>query len=162
MFEYLKKALAVNTSEQKTLDTTETKPAGIDSTKKLQIATAALFVEMAKADGEFSADERERIIGIMKGRFNLDDECVKELIALSETELEDSISLYGFANIINEQLSPADKIELIKNLWRLIYTDAKLDMYEDRLIKLIGGMLYLDHKQIIDAKMLVRHEMGID
>jgi len=162
MFEYLKKALAVNTSEQETADTTETKPAGIDSTKKLQIATAALFVEMAKADGEFSSEERERIIRIMKKIFNLDDECVKELINLSETELEESISLYGFANIINEQLSPADKIELIKNLWRLIYTDAKLDKYEDRLIKLIGGMLYLNHKQIIDAKMLVRYEMGIE
>ena len=51
---------------------------------------------------------------------------------------------------------------LIKNLWRLIYTDARLDKYEDHLIKLIGGMLNLEHKQIIDAKMLVRYELGID
>ncbi|GBD88649.1 tellurite resistance protein TerB [bacterium BMS3Abin03] len=162
MFEYLKKALAVNGTEQNAADTTGTKPAGIDSTKKLQIATAALFIEMAKSDGKFSAEERERIIGIMKNRFNLDDECVKELIDLSEIQLEESISLYGFADIINKQLTTADKKVLIKNLWRLIYTDARLDKYEDHLIKLIGGMLNLEHKQIIDAKMLVRYELGID
>ena len=37
-----------------------------------QVATAALLVEIAKADGNFSDDERKRIIVLMKQEFNLD------------------------------------------------------------------------------------------
>jgi len=47
-------------------------------------------------------------------------------------------------------------------LWRLIYTDKKLDKYEDRLIKLIGGMLKMEHKRIINAKLLIRQELNLD
>jgi tellurite resistance protein len=39
--------------------------------RKLEIATCALFVEMAKADGEFTEDERNKIIKVMKETLNL-------------------------------------------------------------------------------------------
>ena len=55
-----------------------------------------------------------------------------------------------------------DKYELLKNLWRLIYTDKTLDKYEDHLIKMIGGMLQMEHRQIINAKMLIRKELNIE
>jgi uncharacterized tellurite resistance protein B-like protein len=76
---------------------------GIDQERKLQVATCALFVEMAKADNEFTEDERKKIIKVMKETFNLEKEYVDELIELSEEKLKDSISIYEFTTIINEQ-----------------------------------------------------------
>jgi len=52
-------------------------------------------------------------------------------------------------------------MELLKNRWRLIYTDEKLDKYEDRLIKIIGGMINIEHKQIINTKLLIRKELNL-
>jgi uncharacterized tellurite resistance protein B-like protein len=46
------------------------------------------------------------------------------------------------------------------NLWKLIYTDGRLEKHEDRLIKIIGSTLNLDHKDIINAKLLVKQELG--
>ena len=133
----------------------------VDHQKQLQIATAALFVEMAKADGEFSEEERDQVIESLQKQFVLDTEYVNDLVELSKSKLQDSVSLYEFSTIINDHFSKDDKMELLKNLWRLIYTDKKLDKYEDRLIKIIGGMINIEHKQIINTKLLIRKELNL-
>ena len=133
----------------------------VDYQKQLQIATAALFIEMARADGDFSEEEREQVIDSLQNQFGLDTEYVNDLVELSKAKLENSISLYEFSKIVNEQFSYENKLELLKNLWRLIYTDKKLDKYEDRLMKIIGGMINIEHKQIINMKMFVRDELNL-
>ena len=158
MFEYLRRVLSAEKYEQITqLQKAEThKFPG----KKYQVATAALLVEIAKADGDFSVDERKRIINLMKKDFDLDDECVDELMELSEQKVRDSISVYEFTSVINETFSQSEKLELLKNLWRIIYEDGKLDSHEDRLIKIIGSTMNIEHKDIIGAKLFVKQEMG--
>ena len=158
MFEYLRRVLSAEKYEQITqLQKAEThKFPG----KKYQVATAALLVEIAKADGDFSEDERERIINLMKKDFDLDNECVDELMELSEQKVRDSISVYEFTSVINETFSQTEKYELLKNLWRIIYEDGKLDSHEDRLIKIIGSTMNIEHKDIIVAKLFVKQEMG--
>ena len=159
MFENLKKILSNENSES--LKAENDGRADIYN-KQLQIATAAIFIEMAKADGDFSTEERKHIVKSLKNRFGLEEEYVNDLIELSNAELKDSVSIYEFSGVINERFTFEDKFELLKNLWRLIYTDKTLDKYEDHLIKLIGGMLQMEHKQIINAKMLIRKELNIE
>ena len=158
MFEYLRKALL--TEKDENTGVKSSLPAGESKSKKLQVATAALLVEIAEADGDFTDDERKRIIDLMKAEFNLDDECVKELLDLSEKKVKDSISVYEFTSVINESFNQQEKLELIKNLWRIIYQDGKLDSHEDRLIKIIGSTMNLEHRDVIGAKLLVKEEMG--
>jgi len=159
MFDYIRKVLSTESNSESPVVSNSVKK--VDHQKQLQIATAALFVEMAKADGEFSEDEREQVINSLQKQFGLDAEYVNDLVELSKTKLADSVSLYEFSTIINEHFSNDDKLELLKNLWRLIYTDKKLDKYEDRLIKIIGGMINIEHKQIINTKMLIREELNL-
>jgi uncharacterized tellurite resistance protein B-like protein len=135
-----------------------------DSTSKnnkIEIAACALFIEMAKADGEISDDERELIISEMQNTFNLDKECVDELMLLAEQGIKESVSLYEFTGVINNYFSQEQKIELIENLWRLIYKDEKLSAYEDHLIKRIGTTMNIEHKQIINAKLWVKQQLGL-
>ncbi len=160
MFDYIRNILSTDSSSESS-ETAADSVKKVDHQKQLQIATAALFVEMAKADGEFSEEEREQVIESLQKQFGLDAEYVNDLVELSKTKLMDSVSLYEFSTIINEHFSNADKLELLKNLWRLIYTDKKLDKYEDRLIKIIGGMINIEHKQIINTKLLIRKELNL-
>lgn len=155
MFEYLKKVLSPEQSSAEL----ETNSSNTRS-KRYQIATAALLIEIAKADGNFSDDERNRIIDFMKNDFDLDDECVSELIELSEHKVEESISIYEFSSILNETFNRLEKLELMKNLWRIIYQDGKLDSHEDQLIKIIGSTLNLEHQDIIGTKLFVKQELG--
>ena len=153
MFEYLRKVLLPEmTPKEFEISSPKT------TSNKYQVATAALLIEIAKADGDFSDDERNRIFDLMKN--DLDDECVNELLELSEQKVKDSISVYEFSSVINESFTQQEKFELMKNLWRIIYEDGKLDSHEDRLIKIIGSTLNLEHKDVIGSKLFVKQELG--
>lgn len=130
----------------------------ISEKKKLQIATCAIFIEMAKSDDNCTDDERNEIVSIMQKTFELEKEYADELIELAKSRLVQSISIYEFTGIINDNFSPDEKFELMKNLWRLIYNDKKLDKYEDQLVKRLGTMLHLEHKDVIAAKLMVKEE----
>lgn len=158
MFDYLKNILLPDESQLSEKDLSPVRSESHE--RKMQIATAALLVEMAKADGHFSEDEREKIIHTMQDKFNIDKEYVHELIELSEKKLEDSIGMYEFTSQINNHYSREEKKELLINLWKIIYVDERLDKYEDRLVKVVGGLLNLNHKEIINAKLLVKQELG--
>jgi uncharacterized tellurite resistance protein B-like protein len=158
MFDYIRKVLTAETDKQNyEINLRKEKQSSL---KKLRVAAAALFVEIAEADGNFSEEEKKRIIDLMEKEFNLDEECVNELLEISEKKVEESISIYEFTSIINEGFTQAEKLELLKNLWRVIYIDGKLSSEEDRLIKIIGTTMNIEHKDIIGAKLLVKQELG--
>jgi uncharacterized tellurite resistance protein B-like protein len=129
-----------------------------NESKKLQIATCALLIEMANSDSEFTDAERKKIIKVMQKTFNLEKEYVDELIELSEESVRKSISIYEFTTTVNKNFSKDEKFELLKNLWRLVYIDETLNMHEDHLIKKIGNTLNMDHRDVIAAKLMVKEE----
>jgi uncharacterized tellurite resistance protein B-like protein len=158
MLEYLRKIFSDNklSTGQSTINLSSD-----GRNRKVEIAACALFIEMAKTDGEFSDEERKLIISEMKATFKLDDDYVNDLILLAEQRIKESVSLYEFTGVINTTFTHDEKIELIESLWKLIYKDEKLSKYEDHLIKRIAATINIEHKQIINAKLWVKEQMGL-
>lgn len=129
--------------------------------KKLQVAACALFIELAKADGKFTDEERNFIIQQMKQCFNIDAEYAKELMELAEQRVKDSVSIYEFTGEINNHFTQEQKERLIENLWRLVFTDEKMHAYEDHLMKKVSLTLNIEHKKLIEKKLLVKSELGL-
>ncbi len=123
----------------------------------IPIATCALLLEMAHIDGEFSDSERIRIISILKSDYQLSAEHALELIKASNEELDGSVDLWRFTNLINRNYSIEEKIRIIEMVWEIAYTDGKLDQYEDYLVHKLAKLLHLTHKQLIDAKLRLIH-----
>ncbi len=132
----------------------------VDAQKRLEIATCALFIEMANADEKFLKVEKEKVIQIMKELFNLEDEYVEELIELSQRQVEESLSVFEFTSEVNANSTDEDKYEIVKNLWRLILVDDELHPFEDYLMRKISNNLNISHKDMIAAKMEAKGEMG--
>jgi len=132
-----------------------------DEQKKIQIATCALFLEVANSDENFSDDEKEKIIEIMKDTFSLSSEEVENLIELSEDHRQRSISIYEFTDIVNQNFSKEEKLEVMKNLWRLVYVDEELHQYEDYYIRKINGNLKMSHEDFIATKLVVKEEIKL-
>lgn len=124
--------------------------------KMIQIATCALFLEIANSDEHFSNEERQTIIEILKNEFSLADNEVQNLIKETEHTLDDSIDLWQFTNLINKHFSDEDKTKILENLWKIIYTDEILDTYEDYLAHKIANLLHLPHKTLIETKLKVK------
>ena len=126
-----------------------------DDAHDIRIATCALFLEMASIDNEFSDSEREDIISILKKEYSLCDEYVTDIIKETEKELKKSIDLWQFTNLINQNYSKDEKIDIIEMCWKIVYTDGVLDKHEDYLIHKLAKLLRLNHKQLIDAKLKI-------
>ncbi len=158
MLDYLRKVFS---NDQTSTIQTEVNSYSNQKNRKVEIAACALFIEIAKADGEFTEVERNFILSEMKSTFNLDDDYVNDLMTLAEERVKESVSLYEFTGVINTTFTHHEKIELIESLWKLIYKDEKLNQYEDHLIKRIAATINIEHKQIIDAKLWVKQQMGL-
>ncbi len=121
------------------------------------VAVCALFVEMACIDETFTPTEMETILSILKEKYGLSQEHAEALIAEAERELKQSVDLWQFSNLINENYSNEEKVEIIETLWRIVYVDGKMDRYEHYLMKKLKNLLRLSHEQLIEAKLKVLH-----
>jgi uncharacterized tellurite resistance protein B-like protein len=126
----------------------------------LCVATCALFVEMARIDGTFTQAELETILSILKEKYGLSGEHADALIEEADKELDQSVDLWQFARLINENYSTDEKIEVVETLWRIVYLDGKMDQYEHYLMNKLKNLLRLSHDQLIDAKLKVKYSRG--
>lgn len=126
-----------------------------DRDEDLRIATCALFLELANIDDEFSNEERASILRLIRSEFGLSELQAQEVARRAASELEGSIDLWKFTNLINEEYDEAEKIRVVELLWRVVYADGKLDKHEDYLVHKLARLLRLTHKQLIAAKLKV-------
>jgi uncharacterized tellurite resistance protein B-like protein len=123
----------------------------------IRVATCALLVEIARIDQEFTQDEMETLLAILKENYGLSKEYAGALIIEAEKELEESVDLWQFSRLINENYSNEEKIEIIETLWRIVYVDGKMNKYEHYLMNKMKNLLRLSHGQLIDAKLKVKY-----
>jgi uncharacterized tellurite resistance protein B-like protein len=128
---------------------------GKTASHDIRLAVCALFLEMANIDGEFSGSERDHVISLLKRQYNLPDEHIPELMEASKKELKGSIDLWQFTNLINQNYSRQEKIQIIEMVWEIVYADGRLDQHEDYLVHKLAKLLRLTQKDLIDAKLKV-------
>jgi uncharacterized tellurite resistance protein B-like protein len=129
--------------------------------RALRLATAALLVEMSRADADESAHEHARIVALMERHFGLERAATEALLADASREADAAISLHEFTRLLNEALAPAEKYRVLELLWRVAFADARLDRYEDHLVRKIADLLYLPHADFIRAKLEAQAELGL-
>jgi uncharacterized tellurite resistance protein B-like protein len=122
---------------------------------KVIMAVCALFVEMGRIDETFTQAEMDRVFSILADKYGLSRAQADALIDEADRELEESVDLWQFARVINENYSVDEKVALIERLWQIVYVDGKMDQHEHYLMNKMSNLLRLSHKQLIDAKLKV-------
>jgi len=124
----------------------------------VHVAVCALFVEMARIDRTFTQTEMKTILSILKEKYGLSGEHADALVAEADRELEQSVDLWQFARLINENYSTQEKIEVIEILWQMVFVDGKMDEYEHYLMNKLKNLLRLSHDQLMAAKLKILHQ----
>ncbi len=122
---------------------------------RVEVAAAALLIELGRADYESDADEQKAIIEAVRLGSGLEDAELASLVASAQESAERSTSLYEFTSLINAQYSADEKFALISALWRVAAADGDIHRYEDHLIRRIADLLYVPHSDFIRAKLEV-------
>ncbi|MDT8382927.1 MAG: TerB family tellurite resistance protein [Gammaproteobacteria bacterium] len=129
---------------------------------RLHLATAALLVEMTRADGEVREDEQAAVARAISRTFNIDAQKTAELIELAESEIADATCYHQFTSLINRHFSRPQKAQVVEMLWEVAYADAEMEKYEEHLLRRLSDLLYVPHADFIQSKLRVRRRLGLE
>jgi uncharacterized tellurite resistance protein B-like protein len=122
----------------------------------LHLATAALLLEVARADFHCGEEELEAVQQALQRRFELSAEETREVAELARTEVEEAVSLHQFTRLMNDHFSHEEKAMVVEMLWEVALVDGVLDKYEEALVRKLADLLYVPHSQFIQAKHRVQ------
>ena len=120
------------------------------------VKIGALLIHAAKIDENFTEKEEEIIIKSLLDLGARNDE-IKILIEKAKMCEENSNQILDFTREI-KNLEQAEKIKIIKSLWRIIYSNKDADMYETNLMRRLSGLIYIDSKTMGDIKEQIKNE----
>lgn len=124
-----------------------------DSEQALRMATAALLLEVARADDDITEEERVAIRRVMENRYAVSPEQARELADAAERQASDVTSLYPFTRLITSECSIGDRIRIVRMLWEITRADGYIDKHEEYLVRKVADLLYVPHSQFIRTKL---------
>ena len=119
--------------------------------------TASLLMHAAKMDQSYTEKEKE-IIKKTLIDLGVNSEEINKIMIEAEENEKNSNQILDFT----KELKKADqdfKIKLVESLWKIIYSDAKSDMFEDNLMRRLTGLLYFDKKMVGDIKEKIKKNL---
>ncbi|WP_221795142.1 TerB family tellurite resistance protein [Oceanobacter mangrovi] len=122
----------------------------------LDLAAAALMVEVMRADHYIDNAERKALKQSINELFELSEDDVLELMAQAENASAESVDLYQFTEVVHAHFSEQQKFKLMCGMWRVAYASDGLDKYEEHIIRRVSELLYIPHSEFIRAKQQAR------
>ena len=129
-----------------------------DADKALQVATAALLLEMMRMDNRFADEERAAVIESLRQLFGLAPDQLETLLALADQEVRQASGYYQFTSLINKGCNAEQKVRIIENMWVVAMADGHLDAHEEHLMRKIADLLYVGHADYVAAKRRAREK----
>ena len=126
-----------------------------DKAHALNLATAALLVEISRADNNVANSERAAIIEAMRKSFGLDELEARELVQLADRAADQAVSLTEFTRLLNQNLTQEDRVSIVQSLWQVANADTDIDKYEEYYVRKIADLLYVSHSDFIRMKLRV-------
>ena len=122
------------------------------------VKMAALLIHAAKIDEDYSKEEEE-IIKKTLLEFGANHNELDTLVENAKENETKSNQILDFTKEI-KNLEEKDKIEIIKSLWRIIYSNKNADIYETNLMRRLAGLLYIDSKIMGGIKDEIKKEFS--
>jgi len=133
-----------------------------DDADGVRVAAVALLVEAAVMDGDFDADERAVIAGLVAERFGLEGAEVEALIADAEDAVERSHQLFAFTRVVKQGFDAEARVEMIEMLWEVAYADGRLHDYEASLIRRVAGLIHVSDRDSGLARKRALARLGLE
>ena len=123
-----------------------------DIEHRLQLASAALMIEVLHADHAIKKAELDTLHGVLQDSFALSRTEAKNLVRLAEEERRDAHDYYQFTSLINEFYTQKQKRELITRLWQMAYADSTVHKLEEHLVRKLADLLHVPHSAFMQSK----------
>jgi len=130
-----------------------------DDEQSLRLATAALMIEMTRADFEVTDEERRAVDTALRDLFAISDSEANELAVLAEAEVDNTACLFDFTRMVDQSFSPPQKQRVVEMLWRIAFADMHKDHHEEYLVRKIADLIHVSHEDFIKARHRVEQAL---
>jgi uncharacterized tellurite resistance protein B-like protein len=120
------------------------------------VKVAALLIHAAKIDENFTKKEGELMSQTLL-KLGVDKKNLENIISKGKIMEENSNQILDFTREI-KNMEKEKKIEIIESLWRIIYSNNEVDIYESNLMRRLAGLMYIDSKIMGDIKEKIKKE----
>ena len=126
----------------------------------LRLATAAVLLDIAYADGQFTPAEDGNVVGFLSKRFELSPDDARELLEAADEIRRKTVDHFALTHYIRKNAPLSERIDIVKTMWHLVYSDGLVAEYEGYLVRKLADLLGLEHHVMIEAKSAVLRELG--
>ena len=130
-----------------------------DNKQALQLATAALLVEVTRADFHVEQSERRAVMSAVQALFGLSRQETDELVTLAEEEVDGSVSLFQFTQLVDKEFTQDQKAQIIEMMWRVAFADLDKDKNEEYLVRKVADLLHVPHSVFVRTRYTVESEL---
>lgn len=116
------------------------------------VAACALLLEIAHADGHFSAEEQSHVAGVLARHFGLRSKSGQRLLELAEAARREAVDYHGFTSLLSRGFDLGQKLVLAEVMWELVLADGEIAKREQYLSRKIASLLDLKPGYLSSAK----------
>ncbi len=128
----------------------------------LELATAALLFEVARADYHLDDSEVALLRELLGRRFDLAEADLDELMRLAREEADSAVDHYQFVSLVKEHFDYAQRCELVRMMWSLSLADGEQHHLEEHRIRRLAELLHVSHSDFIREKLKVKEDDSTD
>ena len=127
-----------------------------DQNSNLMLKTASLLIHAAKIDENYTDAEKSIIKETL---LNLDSKNsdIEKLMIDAENKEKNSNQILDFTKEI-KNTDQSFKVKVIETLWKIIYSNKEVDMYESNLMRRVCGLIYFPDKECGEIKLKLMSE----
>lgn len=125
----------------------------------VRLATAAVLLDIAYADGEFHPNESGDLVDYLRTVFSLGPDDAQELVEAAHEIRTHTIDHFALTHAIRKNTTLEQRVAIVRAMWRMVYADGRLTDYEGYLVRKLADLLGLEHRLMIDTKVGVLREL---
>jgi uncharacterized tellurite resistance protein B-like protein len=124
-------------------------------THEPRLAVAALLVHLAAVDGSASEAERDAVRHTLMDYYALNEDEVEKLVEEAMKRDSEAVDFYRFTAAIT-QLPEEERIEIIRMMWQVVFSDDKNHELEDNMVWRIAELIGVSARQ----RTMLRSQMS--
>lgn len=118
----------------------------------LELAFAALLIEAAVADEEYTDKEKSLINHMISAQFNVDENKAIAIREDAEAAQQRANDLHQFSRVVKTDMDHDDKLKLIEDMWVIALSDAERAPYEEMIIRRLVGLIHVTDPESAAAR----------
>lgn len=127
---------------------------------EVRVASAALLVHVARADGDQSARENTVMRDVLARRFELEGTDAETVITAASAEHDRAVDTHTFTRVLHENLDFDQRREIIRMLWEVADADGTIDSDEKNAVSLAATLLHVEPHEAVALRRDVASRRG--